>query len=240
MEYINLNIGIQARSTSERFPGKVFAQIDDHTLLEKVIDACEKSAFYINRHNHKSRVMVNVSLLIPKGDPILKAIKKRVLIIEGDEHDVLSRYMTLMHKTNSDYIVRITGDCPMIPPPLITKAIKTTLMNHYDYFSNVDEDLRISLDGDDVEVISSKALTWLGENAKDPKDREHVTTLIRREPPEWAKMGHLFGYYDFSNTPKRSVDTEEDLERVRAISAEIDKKIKKCEKKYGKGSAHRF
>lgn len=213
MAYINnVLIGIQARSTSSRFPRKSFAMLGDKPLLQHVIDACQKSAVYENKFSIKKGTLVKVCVLVPYGDEISKSF--RANIIEGPEDDVLTRYVMAAEKTNADYIVRITADCPLIPPFLISKHITAAVMNKHDYLSNVDERIRTNFDGLDCEVISKEALAWLNENATDPKDREHVTTKFRREPPKWANVGHVVGYADFSDV-KLSVDTPEDLERVR-------------------------
>lgn len=239
MEYTNVVIGIQARSTSTRFPRKVFETIDGKPMLKHVIDACERAAFYMNNHTHKTRVLVKVAAVVPTGDEIVSSFKKKTIIIEGPEHDVLARYGLLADRMGADYIVRITADCPLIPPYLITKHIKVATMNKYDYVSNVDESCRTSIDGVDCEVISRRLLDYMLENAKEQKDREHVTTFARSNPPSWASVGHVIGHLDQSNL-KLSVDTMEDLERVRAAYDRIKMAIENAEKLHGKSSVHRF
>lgn len=80
---------------------------------------------------------------------------------------------------------------------------------------------------------------WLDENAKNPDDRQHVTTMIRREPPRWAKMGIVIDYLDLSEL-KLSVDTKEDLERVREAYNRVKSKTEYGKQKYGKSNIHRF
>ena len=231
-------IGIQARSTSKRFPRKSFADLEGKPLLQHVINACNKAAEYHNKHSHKTRSFVNVAVLVPTNDEIVGRFS-RSLILEGSENDVLSRYYDAATKMDSSYIVRVTGDCPLIPPYLISKFIKTAEINSYDYLSNIDENIRTALDGIDCEVISKRALEWMHKNAVDAYDREHVTPLIRKSPPEWCKVGHVVGYFDHSNL-KLSVDTPEDLERVRTHLRKTTKSVKDAEAKYGPNCTHRF
>lgn len=239
MEYTTVVIGIQARSTSTRFPRKVFETIDGKPILKHVIDACDRAAFYMNNHTHKTKVLVKVALAVPSGDEIVPAFKKKAIIVEGPEQDVLARYGLLADKTGADYIVRVTADCPLIPPYLITKHIKVATINGYDYVSNVDEKCRTSIDGVDCEVISRRLLDYMLENATEPQDREHVTTYARSHTPEWARVGHVVGHLDQSNL-KLSVDTIEDLERVRAAYDRVKMAIDMAEKLHGKTSVHRF
>lgn len=239
-DFKNVCIGIQARSTSTRLPRKVFELIGEKPLLQHVIDACERAKIYMNRHSHKSNMIATVALLIPHGDEIKQVFRnKGAIIVEGAEHDVLSRYKFMAERLKADYIVRVTGDCPLIPSYVITKHVKAALMNEYDYTSNVDEDLRTSADGTDCEVISKRLLDWLDENAKDPKDREHVTLLARRAPPAWCKTGHVIGFLNLASL-NLSVNTHEDLERVRAEYKTLSEALKKAERKHGRESIHRF
>lgn len=233
-------IGIQARSTSKRLPSKVFSDICGKPMLQWVIDACKDAAGYMNRPSPSSNIEVSTNLLIPVNDPIKLAFSDKLKIIEGDENDVLSRYKALADYRQADFIVRVTGDCPLIPPPVIAKAINVAVKNNLDYVSNVDERLRVSFDGMDVEVISRNLLEYTHFNATDSKDREHVTTFIRRSTlPRDFTIAHIIGYVDLSGT-KLSVDTDEDLERVRKQKAKILDALNRAEVLSGQRSLHRF
>ena len=238
MKRTSVIIGIQARSTSERLPGKCYEYIGEKRLLDHVIDACKNAANNLNRYSEKSGIFVKFALLIPFGDKIEQEFQHRCLIIQGPEHDVLTRYVSAAKMLEADYICRVTGDCPMIPPFLIGKHITLADINEYDYVSNCDESSRTSLDGIDCEVMSRKLLDYLDLNATLPQDREHVTTLARREPPPWAKMGHVCGFFDQSSI-KLSVDTKEDLQRVRNEYNSLSKRLAEAERRYGKSSVHR-
>ena len=239
-DLIHTAIGIQARSTSVRLPRKVFELIDGTPMLTHVINSVKKTVYYLNGYENKKRTMVSWALLIPVGDDIrLHFSGPDTKILEGPEYDVLTRYWMLGEATNADFICRITSDCPMIPPYLIQKHIKLAVMNSYDYVSNVDETVRTTLDGFDCEVMSRRMLLWAHENAKDKEEREHVTLAIRRHPPVWAKVGHVVGHVDLSGM-KISVDTFEDLERVRVQYDSIKKKILEIERVHGKHHSHRF
>lgn len=233
-------IGIQARSTSQRFPSKVFSDICGKPMLQWVIDAAKDAASYINSPATSNSIEVAVYLLTPKGDPIKQAFQDKVRVLEGDEFDVLSRYKDLKDFSNADFIVRITGDCPLIPPPVIAKAINVAVRNNIDYVSNVDERLRVSFDGMDVEVISKSLLDYTHFNATDKSDREHVTTFIRKSglSPNFS-IAHIVGYVDLAGL-KLSVDTEADLERVREQKSKILNALNKAESLSGRRSLHRF
>jgi spore coat polysaccharide biosynthesis protein SpsF len=112
--------------------------------------------------------------------------------------------------------------------------------NSVDYVSNVDERLRVSFDGMDCEVISRNLLDYVHFNATSKSDREHVTTFIRK--PDLSRdfsIAHIVGYVDLAGL-KLSVDTDEDLERVRAQKSKIIDALKKAEVLSGTRSTHRF
>lgn len=232
-------IGIQARSTSERLPRKAFALIGNKRMLDHVIDNCEKAAKYSNKHSARKNYTADVAVFCPTGDPIKRAFQTQAEIFEGSEQDVLERYYIGAKKFKADYLCRITGDCPLIPPYIISKHISIGVMGNYDYLSNVDEACRLSLDGIDCEVLSFRMLEWLYENAKDPLDREHVTTYARKNAPNWAKRGFTASFFDQAGI-KLSVDTEDDLIAVRNEYNRVGNALREAHRRYDFDCIHRF
>lgn len=227
-------IGIQARSGSTRLPKKAFELISGKTMLDRVIEACKKAASYtVQREN----LAIKVAVLTAVDDPIIGVFSSRCDIMEGPEEDVLTRYRMALDKYASDYVVRITGDCPMIPPYMISRLISLAVSHGYDYISNVDPRFRTALDGVDCEVMSARMLKTLHECATSAEDREHVTTMARREPPDWAKIGAVVSHFDHSHV-KLSVDTKEDLDRVRLAFEAAEKKYREAILTYGQTHTH--
>jgi spore coat polysaccharide biosynthesis protein SpsF len=232
-------IGIQARSTSRRFPRKIFEEIDGKPMLKHVIGTCERAATYMNTHSHKTRTIIKVALLVPYEDEICQVFRKKIHIIEGPEDNVLARYKILSDEYEPDYVARVTADCPLIPSYVIMKHIKLAIVNRYDYVSNVDEQARTAADGMDCEVMSRRMLEYLDQSAKEPSEREHVTLRARTHPPDWAKIGHVVGFLNLSEL-KLSVDTYEDLERVRKEYARVREAVEKAERLHGRENVHRL
>lgn len=209
-------IGVQARSSSVRLPAKVLRKVDGVPMVEKVLGACRASAHHIN-FNKYGDIRVNVAVLVPENDPLVEYFQDRdnqnVTLVTGSLDDVLARYMAAVNEFLPDYICRVTADCPMIPHFVISKHIVTAVKQRLDYVSNVDPRFRTEPDGYDCEVMSRRLFDYTHEAAKDPSDREHVTTYARKNMPIWARCGQFVGYADRSEL-KYSVDTLEDLERV--------------------------
>lgn len=219
-------ICIQARSGSKRLPGKALKVIDDRTMVEHVIEAAKSSVNHLNKGTNYTGIHADYVCLIPTGD-VLKRELSAHPVIEGPEDDVLTRFDLAAQSSNPDFIVRITGDCPLIIPTIINKHVTSAVSLGLDYVSNSFDDLRTFVDGYDCEVLSVRALDWLVDNALTPYDREHVTTLIKREPPEWVKFGVVLGYTDLSDV-KLSVDTIDELMLVREKKKALTEKCKKA------------
>lgn len=231
-------IGIQARSTSSRFPGKCFEMLGNKMLLQHVIDAGIGSAKYVNRNTHKHSITTEVALLIPKGDKIKNVFKTKYY--EGSETDVLSRYYFAALASRADYIVRVTGDCPLLPYPIITNHINVITNNDYDYVSNVDEHARTCQDGLDCEIFTFDLLEKAHNLATSPGDREHVTLWMRRQPKEDVKQGHVIGHFYSFSGEKLSVDTKEDLDRIRSNYERLNACLSAAIEKSGENNVHRF
>jgi len=236
---VKVLIGIQARSNSTRLPRKIFEKIDGKEILQHVLDAAEESALYINKYADKNKIKVTTAILTPEGDEAAEKYKYKAVIIEGPEKDVLARYKKASYSMTPDYIVLITADCPLLPSYLISKAINIATKGHYDYVSNIDENLRTCVDGHDVEVLSKRALDWANTAANLESEREHVTLILRSNKiPSIFKVGHIIGHL-FQPNIKLSVDTPEDLERVKREYADIKNCIQKAIYKSGGKSVFR-
>ena len=79
-------------------------------------------------------------------------------VFYGSENNVLDRYYKCSKKFNSDVIVRVTGDCPIIDPDIIDQMLSNfKKSDNLDYLSNTLD--RKFPDGLDVEIFTNKALS---------------------------------------------------------------------------------
>lgn len=225
-------VAIQARLNNTRLPRKLLELIGGKTVLTHVIEKCLSTQEHINLRSSKNGISVKTCLLVPTCEvqDFMQLVDPNIVpIIDGSEHDVLSRYMQIFEHFNPKYIVRITSDCPLIPSELITKHIYSAVKYRLDYVSNVDERYRTSPDGYDCEVISCDLMRYLDANAKEKFDREHVTTWIRSNMPNWARVAHIIHNIDQSNF-KCSLDTKEDLAVIKKLYESREHKISEIKK----------
>ena len=147
----------QARMASTRLPGKVLKLINGTSLLELHLNRVKKSQlitdFIVATTDNKI------------DEPILSVVEKCGWgISRGSEEDVLDRFYQAVKNTNTEYVVRITADCPLIDATLIDKVIHFCIERKLDYASNVMDPTYP--DGQDVEVFTLAALKKAWHSAK--------------------------------------------------------------------------
>jgi len=115
----------------------------------------------------------------------------------------------------TEAVVRITADCPVIDPELVDETIRVFQEQCGDYASNSFP--RTYPRGLDVEVFTVSALEQAWRDARTPYEREHVTPYFY-EHPELFRLVSLRGRADYSQY-RWTLDTAEDLELLRTIYA---------------------
>jgi spore coat polysaccharide biosynthesis protein SpsF len=169
---MKFSIIIQARLGSCRFPGKVLKYYKNYSILDILIKRIKKSKL-INK-------IIIATTNKKKDQKIINYCKEnKILFFRGSENDVLKRYYDAATKYNADIIVRITGDCPLIDPSIVSQVIRTFGHNNFDYVTN--SNIRTYPDGMDVAVFSAKNLKKISNTTKNSHDREHVTLYFRRK-----------------------------------------------------------
>ncbi len=161
---------IQARRTSERLPDKVLLPLAGKPVVTHVIHRCLKIPG-----------AGKVVLAAPDGpfeDPLESVAREAgALCHRGPLDDVLSRFWGAYQLCPSDYVMRITADCPLIDPDLCQQLIEKTIATHADYGALVNWP-----HGLDCEIFTAKLLKETHEQAHEAVDREHVTLWMKKRP----------------------------------------------------------
>lgn len=204
---------IQARMGSSRLPGKTMKKIDEHYVIDYVIEQLK----LIKKNN----MIIVATTNLAEDDIICEHLSlKGVKYFRGSSDDVLDRYYRCAKEFSIDVIVRITADNPLIDPQIVDLAINEYNAHTCDFVTNTIR--RTFPYGTEVEVFSFKALEKAWKFAKKPSEREHVTPFIR--DPE-----NGFGLINIENDDDLSflrytVDRDEDLELVKEITKNISKR----------------
>ena len=196
---------IQARCGSTRLPSKVIKDLCGKPQLQRVIERVQMSK------------IVDEVIVITSIDrinlPILKLCSELgIRVGVGSEDDVLDRYYQTARLLRPEYIIRVTGDCPLFDGELLDSAIKK-MKKDTDYCAMLDEDFA---DGLDFEIIKYDCLEKAWKEAVHSYEREHVTQYIIHHPDLFkiqsfkSPIGN-FGKYRWT------VDEQEDFELVEQI-----------------------
>ncbi len=209
---MNLVAIIQARMGSTRLPGKALRDICGRTMLARVV-----------RRTMRSRLVDEVTVATttkPEDIAIIDECRSLgVRYFRGSEQDVLDRYYGAAREFCADAIVRITSDCPLIDPEIIDQVVQAFLDKKTDYASNI----LVSTypRGLDVEVFSMDALEKAYAKASVDYQHVHVTPYLYQNPGLFRLLS-VTGDEDYSHY-RWTVDTQEDLNLVRAIYQRIDR-----------------
>ena len=196
---------VQARMGSTRLPGKVLADLGGRSNLAFMLARLERL--------DSARVVVATSTM-PGDDAVADVARDAgVDVIRGSESDVLGRFVATLDAFPSDTVVRLTADCPLTDPSLVSEAVDLFRRAGADYCSNTL--VRTFPDGLDVEVVSAAALRQAAEFVVDQSEREHVTPFVYRRPERYRLVA-LRGQ-DRLGDERWTIDTPEDIERVRQI-----------------------
>jgi len=205
---------IQARVGSRRFPKKVLKKIEKKPMIFHVIN--------------RAKLVKGVDQIIlitskKKEDKVLLKIAKEygILSFAGDLNNVLDRHYQCAKLYNADPIIRITGDCPLIDPKLVTKFLRFFKKQNYDYVTNnIPPSFPVGLD---VEIFSFRALKKAAKNSTLLSQIEHVMPYIRDNPKKF-KIFSFKNKIDLSEY-RWTVDENKDFKFVRRIYSLMKPKL---------------
>jgi spore coat polysaccharide biosynthesis protein SpsF len=180
---------IQARYRSRRFPGKVLLPLAGKAVLAHVVERCRAVP-----------AAAAVVAAIPAGEadePVAAAAAAAgAEVFRGAEDDVLARFAAAARAVPARHYVRITADCPLTDPALVSRVLAAQLAGDRDFSYN---DVPAGFPrGYDVETLKAGVLFWLDARCRDATSREHITPYLfdheadfdtfrlageRREPP---------------------------------------------------------
>jgi spore coat polysaccharide biosynthesis protein SpsF len=143
----------QVRMGSSRLPGKVLLPIGEKRVIEWVLERSDEAT------------QIDDTVLTigdsSENDAIREwATRNGYGYSVGPENDLLARHRNVIEETNCDLLVRITGDCPFVPPSEIDRVLEYHRSNDAEYTTNRTSAMPI---GTAVDVIEPSVLDRLAE-----------------------------------------------------------------------------
>jgi spore coat polysaccharide biosynthesis protein SpsF len=201
----------QARMTSTRLPGKILMPVMGRPLLE----------YHIRRLQQVGEIdnLIVATTINADDDPVVTLCDELgVTIYRGPEHDVLSRFLGAGEMVDSEVIVRVTADCPLIDPRLVGQLIDFYTSNSDVDYSALDRGIICS--GLDCEIFTFEMVKQADAMAVSDHQREHVTPYFYQNTDSFRQQllqvpTEPFTQYHWS------VDTPEDFELVGKMIGQI-------------------
>ena len=208
---------VQARLGSTRLPRKALADIHGKPMVIRVLDRVARARCLQDN-------LVPVIAAIPFGaenkDLFDTIAEHGYPTYSGPETDLIARLVDCARAVDTDAIVRITGDCPLIDWNAIDLCAEKFLVYGYHYFSNVCP--RSYPDGLDVEVYSTELLEYLFYKTRKLREwrEDFPTYLWRHEDNPKITRGNITRHPNIEEY-RWTVDTREDLDWVRWVYDEM-------------------
>jgi spore coat polysaccharide biosynthesis protein SpsF len=199
-------IVLQARMGSARLPGKVLARLGDRTILQHCLTRLSLSGL---------PVIVATTRLAEDDAIEEQACNSGALVFRGDAEDVLGRYIAAAHASELTDVVRATADNPFVDSGGPRRVLECQERLDADHV--VERGLPV---GAAVEAVRVSALERAAEWTRDPHDREHVTSFIKRDP-RFRAYGSEAPSAIRRPGVRLTVDTPADLGFARAIHAHL-------------------
>lgn len=214
---MNKKIGliVYARTGSKRFPNKVITNIyQNKKLLEIILEKLKASKFNEN---------IIVATTNKKRDKKIISICKSydVKFFTGSENNVFLRTKKCIKKFKLDYFVRICGDRPLFDVDLMDKMIKLILNKKYDIITNTL--VKSYPKGLSCEVADCKIFKNINLKSLLESEKEHIFNFFYNKKKYQIlnlkkKFNKKFLNINFS------IDTKNDLKRIKQIMSNLDKK----------------
>ncbi len=203
---------VQARMSSQRYPGKVLHNVAGKPMLEYLMERLERCT---------SLNCVFVATSSDESDVSIQSFcgERGIKCYCGSLTDVAGRFKGLVEKYQLDCFVRVNGDSPLIDQLLIDHAVDIFLNGDFDLVTNTLE--RTYPKGQSIEVLRSDTFIKAYESMKGDDEFEHVTKYFYKHPDRYRIRN--FACRENISDIQLSVDTKEDMLTFEGIVAEMAK-----------------
>jgi 3-deoxy-manno-octulosonate cytidylyltransferase (CMP-KDO synthetase) len=218
---------IPARYGSSRFPGKVLVEIAGKSMIQRVYQQASQSKMLDQ-------------LFVAVDDPrVLKCVEgfggKAVMTKEGHPSGT-DRIAEAVEKINTDIVVNIRGDQPLIDPNMIDEAVQPILEDRTIQISTIKTKIseaefsdpavvKVVVDENDFALYFSRALIPYPRDKVDVNVYEHVGLYVYRK--DFLLM--------ISKLPQSYLEKIEMLEQLRVLERGYKIKVVETESNHAAG-----
>jgi spore coat polysaccharide biosynthesis protein SpsF len=204
---IKTGVLLQARLHSRRLPRKALLPLRGQAVLTHVLRALKGIPVAVHALLTDSRSVDALASL---------AEAEGFSVFVGPEEDVLARYLRAAEQYGVQRIIRATGDNPLVSARAAEALMAVHEREGYDLSHYLGNPL-----GTGVEVVETAALRTAHARARDPYEREHITTYLYRQAAEF-RIGEIPCPKAWAFARARvTLDTEEDYALMQELFADL-------------------
>ncbi len=202
--------GVQARTSSSRLPGKVLADVAGAPLIQRVVERV-RAATLVDQ-------VVVLTSVDPSDDALVRELDRRgIPYRRGPLDDVLARFVALVEELSPRWLVRVTGDCPLVEPSFVDLQLDALSAFEADFVQVAGNQGAVTGTLGGQAALAARALLRTLDS-DDRRDREHVGSFFFRR--HRAEFRHVEVQVDpVYHRPglRLCVDEPADLELVRRV-----------------------
>lgn len=199
---------LQGRMGATRLPGKVMLSLVHKPVIQHVYERVQSCRSI-------DKVIVATSTL-PEDDCIAELFGElQVDVFRGSAEDPLDRYYQAAKEYDSEHVVRIMADCPLVDPTVVDELVESYFAGNYDLFCLVGE----FPTGLDVSVFSFSALEQNWNESTLLSEREHIIPYLYKYP-ERFKTGGLEKFKGLFHH-RWVMDYPQDYQFIKAVYEEL-------------------
>lgn len=219
---------------STRFPGKARAKLAGRSITEHVVLRARHAGYATCIAAPREEDGLDQPWALPfrvaakdrRGTPAFVPIYFPSCHVD----DVIQRYIDTVHWANGmasftgagsfGCIVRLTGDCPLVPVSGIDAVAEAVTSGSHDY-AETRSDPSDRPNGIDAQAFSVELLARACALAEDD-EREHLTPALKKAAVRPGRISQLEGMQlDSIPSFRITVDTVDDLERLNGLASEL-------------------
>jgi sialic acid synthase SpsE/spore coat polysaccharide biosynthesis protein SpsF (cytidylyltransferase family) len=215
MENLSVGVAIVCRHDSKRFRGKILAEIRGRSILGVIVRRIRM---------HLPEIPLVVATSADKSDEVIKQACDRlgVKCFRGELNNVADRIVKCGQDNNWDYVARINGDNLLANFESLQEMLTVAKTGYFDLITNVPG--RTFPTGMSVEIIRCG---YLSESIRglSSEDQENATSHIYRHGSRSKIFTYMNDRYPTARGLSLAIDTEEDLDNIRRITARTNTPI---------------
>jgi len=205
----SIGLTVSARTLSHRLPGKVFLPLAN---VPSII-------YLLNRISLNSKYdLVLATTNLASDDFLVKTVESHGFrVFRGSGKNVLNRILAVSKENNWQYVVRITGDCPLVSSEFVEECLKQVAnLEDWDLVTTK----KSMPQGIDLEIIKVSTLEKISSICSD-SDNEHVTSYFYNNESNF-KIKFLANTYSNNMKEVFTLDVLEDFIFLATLTSMAD------------------